>query len=66
MINSSRGPVINNDDLVQKLKYGSSLYTVLDVWENEPEINQQLLKLVDIATPHIAGYSLEGKLTVQK
>ena len=33
----------------------------MDVWENEPEIDKELLSLVDIATPHIAGYSADGK-----
>jgi erythronate-4-phosphate dehydrogenase len=35
---------------------------VLDVWESEPNIDVELLKLVDIGTPHIAGYSLDGKI----
>ena len=34
---------------------------VLDVWEKEPGVDLELLRLVDIATPHIAGYSVEGK-----
>ena len=40
----------------------ASLITVLDVWENEPLIEAELLDQVEIATPHIAGYSLDGKL----
>jgi erythronate-4-phosphate dehydrogenase len=36
---------------------------VLDVWENEPNIDAQLLGMVDIGTPHIAGYSLDGKIS---
>jgi erythronate-4-phosphate dehydrogenase len=36
---------------------------ILDVWENEPNIDCELLRLVDISTPHIAGYSLDGKIT---
>jgi len=39
---------------------------VLDVWENEPHINQELLGLADIATPHIAGYSLDGKMNATR
>jgi erythronate-4-phosphate dehydrogenase len=35
---------------------------VLDVWENEPNIDTELLRMVDIGTPHIAGYSLDGKI----
>lgn len=60
LINSSRGAVIDNLALLEILKK-QHIKVVLDVWENEPNINQQLLNMVDIATPHIAGYSLEGK-----
>jgi len=38
------------------------LGVVLDVWENEPNIETELLKIVDIGTPHIAGHSLDGKI----
>ena len=34
---------------------------MLDVWEGEPETDRRLVELVDIATPHIAGYSVDGK-----
>ncbi|MCX7995480.1 MAG: 4-phosphoerythronate dehydrogenase [candidate division WOR-3 bacterium] len=58
-INTSRGRVVDEKAL---LKYYHKLGgLILDVWENEPDINIELLKLVDIGTPHIAGYSLEGK-----
>ena len=60
-INSSRGSVCNNNDLLYALKNGLIRGAVLDVWENEPEINNELLVLVDYATPHIAGYSANGK-----
>lgn len=59
-INSSRGEVVDEDALIFAREKLSGL--VLDVWCNEPEINKRLLKLADIATPHIAGYSLEGKI----
>ncbi len=39
---------------------------VLDVWENEPRINRELMTLADIATPHIAGYSLDGKMNATR
>ncbi len=61
LINASRGQVIDNSLLVKFLKEKSFLVN-LDVWENEPDINIDLLKQVCIATPHIAGYSLEGKI----
>ncbi len=59
-INASRGQVVNNLSLL-KLIEEKQLTVVLDVWENEPNINTGLLKKVRIGTPHIAGYSLEGK-----
>ena len=61
IINTCRGEVINNSDLETALKSGEIKGAVIDVWENEPEINLELLKLVDIATSHIAGYSADGK-----
>lgn len=61
LINSSRGEVIDNQVLKQALKENTVKASVLDVWETEPEIDTELLGLVDAGTPHIAGYSLDGK-----
>jgi erythronate-4-phosphate dehydrogenase len=61
IINSSRGEVINNADLLDALKDNRINEAILDVWENEPDIDPELLKNVLIATPHIAGYSVDGK-----
>ena len=61
LINSSRGSVIDNEAL-EKTINKKNLTIVLDVWENEPEINPSLLKKVFIGTPHVAGYSYEGKI----
>ena len=61
LINTSRGAVIDNNALFQILKR-NKIITAIDVWENEPEINLDLLSRTDIATPHIAGYSFEGKV----
>ncbi len=61
LINSSRGAVVDNRALLQALEKGKKLRVVLDVWEPEPELLLPLLDRVDIGTPHIAGYSLEGK-----
>ncbi|MDR3667352.1 MAG: 4-phosphoerythronate dehydrogenase, partial [Ignavibacteriaceae bacterium] len=61
IINASRGPVVDNDSLemlISKKKFTS----VLDVWENEPLINMNLLLKIRFGTPHIAGYSYEGKI----
>lgn len=65
LINSSRGAVINNLDLLTAIEK-KNLKIVLDVWENEPDINIKLVKNVLIATPHIAGYSYEGKVNGTK
>lgn len=58
-VNSSRGDVVDEEALLQ---YNDKLAgLVLDVWRNEPWINKVLVEKAGIATPHIAGYSLEGK-----
>jgi len=62
LINSARGEVLDNKALSQLLQEREDIRAVLDVWESEPTIAPDLLKQVYIATPHIAGYSLEGKL----
>lgn len=61
LINSSRGPVVDNKALKAALGAGALKAAVLDVWEGEPDIDLELLGLLDIATPHIAGYSADGK-----
>ncbi len=62
LLNSSRGPVVDNQALKNILKQKTIHSAVLDVWENEPNIDTELLNMIDIATPHIAGYSLDGKV----
>lgn len=61
IINSSRGEVCDNDALKEALQRKQIRGAALDVWENEPGIDLELLKLLDFATPHIAGYSADGK-----
>jgi erythronate-4-phosphate dehydrogenase len=61
IINSSRGEVIKTEALINAIKEGKVSVTVNDVWENEPQISQELLQLSEFATPHIAGYSADGK-----
>jgi erythronate-4-phosphate dehydrogenase len=60
-INTSRGEVVETDALKAAIINNTVDFAAIDVWENEPKIDKSLLSLVDIATPHIAGYSLEGK-----
>jgi len=62
LINSSRGSVVDGTLLRDTLKNKRLAGCVLDVWENEPAIDAQLLELVDLGTPHIAGYSFDGKV----
>ncbi|SIS62481.1 4-phosphoerythronate dehydrogenase [Neptunomonas antarctica] len=62
LINAGRGPVIDNDALLTFLEQRDDLTVVLDVWEDEPRLNPLLVARTQIATPHIAGYSYDGKL----
>lgn len=61
LINAARGPVVDNVALRQVLLEREDLQAVLDVWEAEPEVDVALAELCVLATPHIAGYSLDGK-----
>ena len=61
IINSSRGAVTDNQAVLAALNNNKLLTVVLDVWENEPDINRELLNRVYVGTPHIAGYSVDGK-----
>ena len=60
-INSSRGEVTDTYALKKALYSGMLNGAVIDVWENEPDIDPELLQQAFIATPHIAGYSSDGK-----
>ncbi|WP_461536451.1 4-phosphoerythronate dehydrogenase PdxB [Spongorhabdus nitratireducens] len=62
LINTARGPVVDNRALKACLLKRTDLTAVLDVWEDEPVVDPELLQMVAIGTPHIAGYSLDGKL----
>ena len=62
IVNTSRGAVVDNDALLRALCMGRVRQAVLDVWEGEPHVNLALLNKVYIGTPHIAGYSADGKV----
>jgi erythronate-4-phosphate dehydrogenase len=62
LFNAARGPVVDNVALLDLLERRSDLTVFLDTWENEPDISRALLQQVDLATPHVAGYSVEGRL----
>ena len=58
-INAARGEVVDEEALLEaRPKLGA---IVIDTWNNEPDVNEELIDAVDIATPHIAGYSYQGK-----
>lgn len=62
IINSSRGGVVDEQALLQALDDGTVSHAVIDTWENEPDISRTLLYRTFIGTPHIAGYSADGKV----
>ena len=61
VINAARGPVADTADLIAALRRGRVDHAAIDCWEGEPNISPDLLRLAEITTPHIAGYSIEGK-----
>ncbi len=61
-INTSRGPVVETAALKEAIRRGIVAHAIVDVWEGEPSIDRELLGLCTLATPHIAGYSLEGRV----
>lgn len=62
LINSGRGAVVDNQALLARLEAEDAPLAILDVWEDEPLFSAALLERVWLGTPHIAGYSLEGKI----
>jgi len=61
LLNTSRGEIFSETVLKNGLTTKKIKSAILDVWQKEPNIDTELLKLVDIGTPHIAGYSVDGK-----
>ena len=62
IINTSRGEVVSGDALLEALNQGTVRDAILDVWEHEPQLDLELLRRVFLGTPHIAGYSADGKV----
>jgi erythronate-4-phosphate dehydrogenase len=62
LVNAARGEIVDNGALLALLQRREDLTVFLDTWENEPLLNRELLRRIDLATPHIAGYSVEGRL----
>jgi len=61
LINTARGPVVDTHLIKDTVCRGEISGFATDVWENEPNPDRELLEIAGIATPHIAGYSVEGK-----
>lgn len=61
LVNAARGEVTDTTTLVKAIEEGKIGKAIIDTWENEPTIDTRLLELADVATCHIAGYSVEGK-----
>ena len=61
IINSSRGEVVDTASLLAALSAGKVKDAIIDTWEYEPRISRELLSVAYLGTPHIAGYSADGK-----
>lgn len=61
VVNAARGPVADTSALIDAISAGQISHAVVDCWEGEPAISPVLLEMASVATPHIAGYSIEGK-----
>lgn len=66
IVNAARGGVVDNRAWKKAIQNGQISGAIIDCWENEPAIDLELLEIADIATPHIAGYSADGKWTATK
>ena len=66
IINASRGGVVDEKALIEHLILNPNTQTVVDCWENEPQLSHELLNLVDLASFHIAGYSIQGKMNASE
>lgn len=62
LINAARGGIVDESALLDAVRSGNLAGAALDAWIGEPRINSAILEAVDLGTPHIAGYSLDGKL----
>lgn len=64
-IHTSRGSIVNQNDLTQEFN-NKKVFLAIDVWENEPYFDLELVKMAMLATPHVAGYSYDGKIKASK
>ncbi|MDD2710755.1 MAG: 4-phosphoerythronate dehydrogenase [Verrucomicrobiae bacterium] len=61
-VNAARGAVVDSDALLRAMDQGRVAHCILDTWEGEPVYRPDVLRRVDLGTPHIAGHSYEGKV----
>lgn len=61
IVNTARGPIVETAAIKKAIREEKISAAIIDCWENEPTIDLEYLRLADIATPHIAGYSADGK-----
>jgi erythronate-4-phosphate dehydrogenase len=66
LFNSSRGGIMQTAAVINALDSGKIAGAVIDVWENEPNLSAELLEKAELGTPHIAGYSFDGKVNGTK
>ena len=68
LINAARGGVVDEEALLEHLasERGAKMKVAIDCWEGEPDLNKELLKKVDLASFHIAGYSIQGKMNASE
>ena len=68
LINAARGGVVDEEALLEHLasERGAKMKVAIDCWEEEPDLNKELLKKVDLASFHIAGYSIQGKMNASE
>lgn len=62
VMNAARGPVVDTKAMIAAIRSGRIAQCAIDTWEGEPAVDRELLRLANIATPHIAGYSRQGKV----
>ncbi len=65
-MNAARGGIVDEKALLKRIKKYPQMKTVIDCWKNEPAIDHDLLRNVTLGTPHIAGYSYDGKVKATK
>ncbi len=66
LINTARGGIVDEQDLIDFARRNRDSHLVLDVWKNEPCINDELFALASLATPHIAGYSAQARMNATR